>query len=188
MGQLSWTRRQQAIDSEAALDGNYRRAQQPSASATLRRRYCPFLQQLADVKRAFRSLKGSDLRVRPIYHRTEDHVRAHQFLCLLAHCVEWHMRRALAPILFHDEALPEPDNSAILSRRLPYPGAAKQKTIRRRTVDDDLPVHSFDALLQILGLRCRNRCSLKSDPSATAFFQLTEPDPLQKRALELLGL
>ena len=34
-------------------------------------------------------------------------VPAHFFLCLLAYYVEWHMRRALAPILFEDEKLPE---------------------------------------------------------------------------------
>ena len=30
----------------------------------------------------FRCLKGLDLRIRPIFHRTEGHVRAHIFLCL----------------------------------------------------------------------------------------------------------
>ena len=60
---------------------------------------------LAIVERAFRCLKGVDLLVRPIHHRTEDHVRAHVFLCMLAYYVEWHMRQAWAPLLFHDEEL-----------------------------------------------------------------------------------
>ncbi len=38
--------------------------------------------------------------VRPIRHRAEDRVRAHIFLCLLAYYVEWHLRQALAPLLF----------------------------------------------------------------------------------------
>ena len=71
-----------------------------SAEDTVRR-----YKSLAQVERAFRSLKGMDLRIRPIHHRTEDHVRAHILLCMLAYYVEWHMRRALAPLLFDDEEL-----------------------------------------------------------------------------------
>lgn len=187
-GQLAWIRRQQAIDNEAELDGIYvvrtnQTVQQLSAADTVRS-----YKHLADVERAFRCLKGIDLRVRPIYHRTEDHVRAHLFLCMLAYYVEWHMRRALAPLLFHDEELRQSRQERDPVAAATLSAAAKQKKTRRRTIDDDLPVHSFDTLLQVLALRCRNRCSMKSDPSATAFFQLTEPDPLQKRAFELLGL
>ncbi len=41
-----------------------------------------------------------DIRVRPIYLRTEEHVRALTFLCLLAYYMERHMRAALAPLRF----------------------------------------------------------------------------------------
>ena len=61
-----------------------------------------FYKELGHVERAFRSLKSVDLKVGPIYHRTENRVRAHVFLCMLAYYVEWHMRRALAPMLFDD--------------------------------------------------------------------------------------
>ena len=60
---------------------------------------------LAQVEHAFRCLKGIDLLVRPIRHRDEQRVRAHLFLCMLAYYVEWHMRQALAPLLFDDEQL-----------------------------------------------------------------------------------
>ena len=186
-GRLAWTRRQQAIEREAELDGIYvvrtdQTAQQLSTSDTVRS-----YKYLADVERAFRCLKGIDLRVRPIYHRTEDHVRAHLFLCMLAYYVEWHMRRALAPILFHDEDRPQSRQQRDPVAPAQISASTKQKKIRRRTADD-LPVHSFDTLLQALSLRCRNRCSVKSDPSGSAFYQITEMDPLQKRAFELLGL
>jgi transposase len=61
---------------------------------------------LAQVERAFRSIKGLDILVRPIFHRTENHVRAHIFLCMLAYYVEHHMRNLLRPLLFDDEQLP----------------------------------------------------------------------------------
>jgi transposase len=186
-GRLAWNRRQQAIQREAELDGIYvvrtdQTPQQLSAADTVRS-----YKYLTDVERAFRCLKGIDLRVRPIHHRTEDHVRAHFFLCMLAYYVEWHMRRALAPILFHDEVLPQARQQRDPVAPAQISASAKQKKTRKRTADD-LPVHSFDTLLQALSLRCRNRCSVKSDPSGSAFYQITEMDPLQKRAFELLRL
>ncbi len=57
---------------------------------------------LGRVERAFRSFKGVDLKVRPVHHRLADRVRTHIFLCMLACYVEWHMRRAMAPLLFDD--------------------------------------------------------------------------------------
>ena len=57
---------------------------------------------IAGVERAFRCAK-SDPGVRPIHVRTEEHVRGHVFLCMLADHVEWHMRRRPAPILFGDD-------------------------------------------------------------------------------------
>jgi transposase len=186
-GTLAWTRRQQAIERESALDGIYvvrtnQTVQQLSAPDTVRS-----YKYLADVERAFRCFKGIDLRVRPIYHRTEDHVRAHLFLCMLAYYVEWHMRRALAPLLFHDEERSQSRRQRDPVAPAQISASAKEKKIRRRTIDD-LPVHSFDTLLQALSLRCRSQCSVKSDPATPAFFQVTEMNPLQKRAFELLGL
>ena len=61
--------------------------------------------RLALVEQAFRCLKGIDLFVRPIHHRTADRVRAHVLLCLVAYYVEWHLRQAWEPLLFEDEEL-----------------------------------------------------------------------------------
>lgn len=53
---------------------------------------------LRNVERAFCSMKTMHLELRPVFHRLEDRVRAHVFLCLLAYYVQWHMERALRPI------------------------------------------------------------------------------------------
>ena len=186
-GGFGWSRREESIRREAELDGVYVvRTSEPqsrcSAEDTVRR-----YKSLAQVERAFRSLKGIDLRIRPIHHRTEDHVRAHIFLCMLAYYVEWHMRRALAPLLFDDEALPQDR-----ARRDPVAPAessasAQAKKVSRLT-PDGLPVQSFHTLLRSLATRCRNTCRIPSGPSRTTFQQLTEATPLQARALQLLGL
>ena len=102
---MSWWRRVERIEQEAKLDGIYvirtsETAEQLSAADTVRG-----YKSLAQVERAFRSLKGLDLLIRPIRHRTEERVPAHIFLCLLAYYVEWHLRRVWAPLLFEDEEL-----------------------------------------------------------------------------------
>jgi transposase len=107
---FGFSRREKSIHAEAQLDGIYVvRTSEPEAqlsSPDTVRGY----KGLGQVERAFRCLKGIDLRIRPIFHRTEDHVRAHVFLCLLAYYVEWHLRAAWAELLFEDEELPQARN------------------------------------------------------------------------------
>ena len=98
-GSFTWSRRQDSIEQEARLEGIYvlrtsEPAERLSAADTVRS-----YKSLAEVERAFRCLKGIDLLVRPIRHRTEERVPAHIFLCLLAYYVKWHLRRAWAPLL-----------------------------------------------------------------------------------------
>jgi hypothetical protein len=142
---------------------------------------------LAQVERAFRSLKGIDLRIRPIHHRSEEHVRAHIFLCMLAYYVQWHMRRALAPLPFDDEELRQDR-----ARRDPVAPAESSASAQARKVSrltaDGWPVQSLQTLLRHLATRCRNTCRIPSNLSGTTFRQLTEATPLQARALQLLGL
>ena len=185
-GTFQWARREAAIEMEAKLDGIYvirtsEPAERLSAEDTVRT-----YKSLAHVERAFRCLKGIDLLVRPIRHRTDRRVPAHIFLCMLAYYVEWQMRRALAPVLFEDADLP-----AARTRRDPVlpatcSAAAQQKKATHLT-PDGLPVHSFHSLLADLATRCRNIVRLKRDASVT-FSQVPPPTPLQRRAYELLGL
>jgi transposase len=186
-GQFQWARNLEAIERERQLDGLYviRTSEpEPQLSAPNAVRH---YKSLSQVEQAFRCLKGTDLRVRPIHHRTEDHVRAHLFLCLLAYYVEWHMREALAPLLFADPELKQnratrnPVNTA-------KPSASVQAKKALRLTADGLPVHSFDSLLEALATRCRNTCRVKATPSNASFSQLTEPTLLQARAYQLLGL
>ena len=185
-GAFSWARRQDTIERETALDGIYvirtSQPQQELPAPDAVRKY----KSLAVVERAFRCFKGVDLLVRPIRHRTEDHVRAHVFLCMLAYYVEWHMREALAPLLFHDEEL-----KTDRARRDPVAPAMPSQSARAkkatRITKDGLPLHSFQTLLAALATRCRNTARLKSDASRTVPI-VTEPTPLQLRAFKLLGL
>ena len=142
---------------------------------------------LAQVERPFRTLKGVDLRIRPIHHRNETRVRAHILLCLLAYYVERQMRRALAPLLFDDESLPiERNRRDPVAPAQPSPAAQRKKT--QRFSGEGLPIHSFRTLMAELGTRCGHRCRLKADPESPVIEQDTQPTPLQARALELIRL
>jgi transposase len=106
-GTFSYERNEMKIDQEAALDGIYViRTSEPAERLSVEDTVRSY-KNLTQVERAFRSLKGIDLLIRPIWHHTEDHVRSHIFICMLAYYVEWHMRKALAPLLFDDEQLDE---------------------------------------------------------------------------------
>ena len=186
-GYFSFARNDERIRREAELDGIYvirtsEPAERMSAEDTVRN-----YKSLALVERAFRCLKGVDLLVRPINHNLDPRVRAHIFLCMLAYYVEWHMRKALAPLLFEDEELEEnrktrdPVAPAVASE------SAKQKKSSGRK-SRNLPAQSFSSMLKHLGILCRNRCRLWADPDAPAVHRLTEASPLQSKAFEFLGL
>src|SRR5947207_11289782 len=184
---FAWNRLVPSIEQEEKLDGIYvvrtsEPAERLSAEETVRS-----YKSLAEVERAFRCLKGVDLLVRPIRHRTEDRVPAHIFLCVLAYYVEWHLRRAWAPLLFEDEQLAE------LRRQrdpiLPATGSpsAQEKKLTRQTADG-FQVNSFDTLMAALASRARVTYGLKSEESTPTFQQVPEPTPLQAKAYALLEL
>jgi transposase len=180
-------RDEERIAQEAGLDGIYVvrtcEARKDFSKEDTVRTY----KSLSQVEQAFRCLKGLDIRVRPIHHRTADHVSAHIFLCMLAYYVEWHMRKALAPILFEDEELDEARNS-----RDPVAKAQASQSVKRKktahTTADGWLVHSFQSLMKTLGTRCRNTCRAQSAKAHATFYELTEPTPLQANAFRLLGL
>jgi len=182
-GKFQWSRREQTVEEEAKLDGIYViRTSEPverlSAADTVRS-----YKSLAQVERAFRSLKGVDLLIRPIRHRVPTHI----FLCLLAYYVEWHLRRVWAPLLFEDEQLAQERR-----RRdpiLPATGSpsAQEKKLTRQTADG-FPVHSFATLMAELASRARVTYELKAEESAPSFQQVPEPTPLQAKAYALLAL
>jgi hypothetical protein len=175
------------IAAEAALDGIYVLRTSVPAERLPAEQTVRAYKGLSAVERAFRSYKTVDLKVRPIHHRLADRVRAHVFLCLLAYYVEWHLRQALAPLLFDDE---EPAAGQALRASVVRPAQrsprAQQKAATQRT-EDGMPVHSFHTLLEDLATVAKNRVQPK-DPGIPAFDIITTPTPLQQRAFDLLGV
>jgi transposase len=182
---FTFARKSNAIAAEAALDGIYiiRTSVAPTQmdSAECVRNY----KSLANVERAFRSLKTIDLKVRPIHHRTADRVRAHIFLCMLAYYVEWHMREAWRELMFADT-----DQAAKASRDPVAPAKRSKAALAkaaRHTLDDGMPVHSFATLMAELATIVRNTCRTpNAGPDAPTFEVLTTPNATQQRVFELL--
>jgi hypothetical protein len=176
-----------AIAREAALDGVYVLRTSVAADRLPTAEAVRSYKRLAAIERAFRSLKTVDLKVRPIHHRKADRVRAHVFLCMLAYYVEWHMRRALAPMLFDDDdqAAGEAERRSVVAPA-PRSPRAKAKALTKRTHEGE-PVHSFHSLVRHLRTIVKDHMRLKSD-AAIEFDKITTPTPLQQRALDLLGV
>jgi transposase len=184
---LTFVRDTARIDAEAALDGVYvlRTNLEPETldATTTVKAY----KQLAVVERAFRSLKTVDLEVRPIHHRRPQRVRAHVLLCMLAYYLEWHMRQALAPILFddHDKPAAEAARQSIVAKAQRSKAAAR-KAARKRT-DDGLPAHSFQSMLSDLATVTHNTMAMADSPDAT-FVLYPQLTPVQARAFQLLDV
>ena len=183
---FSYARNEESITAEAALDGIYVLRTSVSAGDLDSGEIVSSYKALAHVERAFRAF-NTDLDIRPIRHRTETRVRAHVFLRMLSYYITWHMQARLAPILFTDDDKP----TAETTRRSPVAPAARSpralaKAAAKRTADN-LPVHSFDSLLADLATICLNQIQ-PADPALPAFRLVTTPTPLQRQALNLLGI
>lgn len=184
---FSWRRNEESIEAEARLDGLYvvrssLDEQTGLGPEDLVERY----KDLSSVENAFRSIKTVDLRVRPIYHRDADRVRAHILLCMLSYYVEWHMRQALKPLLFDDDD-PEASRTQRADVVAPKePSSSAKAKARVKTTPADDPVHSFQTMLKDLGTLCRN--TIKPNiQGAKTWTQDTEPTSLQKKIFTLLS-
>jgi transposase len=182
---LTFERKHEAIAQEAALDGIYiirtSLDETRMKGADCVRSY----KSLAQVERAFRSLKTVDLKVRPIHHHTAERVRAHILLCMLAYYVQWHMREAWRELMFADE------DQAAKAERDPVAPAERSKAalrkVQSRVLDDGTPVHSFSTLMAELATIVRNTCRTPANgPDAPTFDIVTTANPKQRHALALI--
>lgn len=184
---FTYQRNEEHIQEEAALDGIYvvrtSLPKERASAADAVRSY----KKLSRVERAFRTIKTGNLDVRPIYHRLEDRVRAHIFLCMLAYYVEWHLRESWRPLLFADEM-----SEAEKDQRDPVApvkrSASALKKIATKTLDDGSPAHDFRSLLSDLSLVVRSTCRAPgATPHAPTFEVVTSLTDTQRRAFDLVA-
>lgn len=181
---FTFERNEEKIKSEALLDGLYVVRTSVATDTMTPDRVVETYKSLSHVERAFRCLKTVDLQLRPIYHRKDDRIRAHVFVCMLAYYVEWHMRERLREVLFDDC---DRQSCHALRSSVVAPSvrseAAKRKDATRRT-KSGYPVQSFQDLLRDMATLTRNRIRI---PEYNAEYdKLTTPTGYQQHVLELL--
>ena len=174
------------VSAEAALDGIYVIRTSVPVQRLAADEVVRSYKMLSQVERAFRSLKTIDLEVRPIRHRLEDRVKAHIFLCMLAHYVVWHMIESWRELLFCDE-----DQQAKNTRDPVAPATRSRAALDKvhaKVLDDGTPVHSFQTLLNDLSSIVSNACRRPGASTAgePTFKVVTTPNSTQQRAYDLL--
>lgn len=184
---FSFHRKTAQIAAEAALDGLYVVRTSLPKTALDDAATVGAYKSLAQVERAFRSLKTVDIHLRPIFHWTAPRVRAHVFLCMLAYHVEHHMRARLAPMLYD-----ETDHEAAAAQRASIVAKAEPSEAARRKqttglTEDGLPVHSFQSLLADLATYCRLQASTALNEKYVITLH-TKPTRIHARAFELLAI
>lgn len=176
---------EERVAAEAAIDGLYViRASAAEADMSAEAAVLNY-KRLAEVERAFRTLKGVDLHVRPIRHRLEARVKAHIFLSTLAYYVQWHLAEAWKPLLFADEAQADGARERDPVAPAKRSAAARAKAQTRRLADGT-PAFSFRGLLTHLATIVRNTmraCDAK--PGTGTFTLATGANPKQRQALDL---
>jgi len=181
---LAFTRNQDQITAEAALDGIYVIRTTIGPEQMDAAKIVATYKSLSRVERDFRSLKTIDLDLRPIHHRTETRVRAHVFICMLAAYLTWHLRQAWAPLTFTDEQRPDPVDPVAPAQR----SHAADHKAATKTTTEDLPATSFTALLDHLGCLARVDLRYGDNDTGPTVTTLAEPTPTQRRAFELLDV
>ena len=176
---FAYTRKSEQIAAEAALDGFYILRTSLTQDALPAGDVVRAYKNLEQAERAFGSLKGPELQIRPIHHRLETRVRSHVLICMLAYYLTWHLKAAWRPLLFTDEdrpVTPDPVAKALRST------SAQQKAQTKRTPTGP-PAHSYRTLLAELATQTQNTTRLHGH--ASTFDKLTQPTDLQAEALRL---
>lgn len=181
-GRLTYTRKEEAIAAEAALDGIYVIRTTVSEKTMTGPEVVEAYKTLSKVEAAFRSLKSVDLELRPIHHRLARRVRAHALVCMLAYYIVWHLKKAWAPLTYKDEDPPPRTDPVAKAQRS---DAAAAKASQHHTADGD-PAHSFASLLNHLATLTRDTISFH-DPENVTIDKLATPTPTQRKAFDLIG-
>jgi transposase len=183
---ITWTINEDKVCEEKSLDGIYIIRTSVSSDKMNSDETVRNYKSLSQVERAFRSMKSIDLEVRPIYHRLENRVRAHLFLCMLSYYVKWHMMEAWRPLVFADE-----DKGGKKTKDPVAPAKRSEQALEKvatKKLGDGTVVHSFQTLLKGLATIVRNTCCYKKPEDKSPTFTMdTIPSKEQQRAFDLLA-
>ncbi len=99
---LSYSLDMEKIEREAALDGCYIVYTDVAPEDMTAVEAVKSYKSLIQVEQAFRNMKTVRLEIRPVYHKTDERIKCHVFICMLAYYVMWHMNKRLQPLFDSD--------------------------------------------------------------------------------------
>lgn len=102
-GKVTWKRNEAKIKEEEALDGLYVIFTDVHEDDMAILEVVKTYRKLIGVEQAFRNLKTAQLEIRPIYHKTDDRIKCHVFLCMLAYYLMWNAKQRLTPLFEMDQ-------------------------------------------------------------------------------------
>lgn len=184
---FSFKRNEESIAKEGEMDGLYVVRTNVSEEAMDKNEAVATYKSLSHVELAFRTMKTVDLEIRPIFHRKEDRVRAHAFICLLSYYVEWHMKNKLKPIMFSETATSKLERKRVDSVSPPIRSEEAKQKDASRVNKDGIEVRSWKEIITVLGTLCRVTLNLSTSQEArcTVF---TQPTSFQIAVFQLLGV
>lgn len=100
---LQWSMNTDLVDTEQLIDGCYIITSDVPQEKMQSQEIVASYKKLTLVEKAFRNLKTVQLEVRPVYHKTDDRIRCHVFICMLAYYLQWHMTKRLQPLFDSNE-------------------------------------------------------------------------------------
>jgi transposase len=101
-GKLRWSFKEEEIAAEERFDGCYVIVSDVPAEQMAKTAVVASYKKLSFVEQAFRNLKTVQLEMRPIYHKKDERIRCHVFICLLAYYLQWHAWQRLKPLFAQD--------------------------------------------------------------------------------------
>jgi len=99
---LAWSIDAEKVEQEKRFDGCYIITSDVDKDQMKTLEVVRAYKSLTFVERAFRNLKTVQLEIRPVYHKNDERIRSHVFLCMLAYYLQWHMAQRLAPLFSSD--------------------------------------------------------------------------------------
>ena len=100
-GKLTWNRKEEKIEQEKLLDGCYV-IKTNASKAMNKENVVGAYQGLQKVEQAFKNMKTVLLELRPIHHKSDDRIKAHIFIVMLAYYLQWHFMQRVAPLFASD--------------------------------------------------------------------------------------
>lgn len=102
-GELTWSLKDDVVEAEKNLDGCYVIKTDADKKRMNKESVVQSYRDLQKVEQAFKNLKTVMLELRPVYHKSDDRIKAHIFLVMLAYYLQWHAMQRLQPLFDDDE-------------------------------------------------------------------------------------